>query len=329
MLTVIDIIAPIFISLIAFVALLLIARFASEYLDQWAAKQTWPASTIIREAIRQPIIAFIIVVSASVGILSINQSWSWRGELIATLWTVFIILSVYSLLKIIQNIVEFFGKGWTLRNSVLIIRLILTILVVTAAALLVLGFWGIQTSPFLFVIAIISILIALLMRDVGPDYAAAWQIAMLEHVKVGESIKIPGGEEGKITKIGWHNVEVLTPEGRSIIIPNHLFRKMNITKIPSPSNVSEVPQNEKPPSSNETVNEISEPILDISTILSKREIEIALLISQGATNKELANNLGISENTVKVHMRNILQKLELTNRQQLAVLAAAQSKRIK
>jgi DNA-binding CsgD family transcriptional regulator len=306
----------------------LIARFALDYLDRWGTKQTWPASAIIRDAIRKPIIVFIMVASAFLGVLSMDVSWSWRDNLVAGLWTIFIIFSVLSLLKIIQDIVEFFGKKWTLRNSALVVRLILSIFIVTAGALIVLELWGVRTSPFLFLIAVISILIALIMRDIGVDYAAAWQMALLEHVKVGESIKMQGGEEGIITKIGWHNVEVLTPEGRSIIIPNHQFRKMNIIKIPaSLQSQEQQPEINRIPDTNVAVK--TEPVIDISTILSKREMEIALLISQGATNKELASQLGISENTVKVHMKNILQKLELTNRQQLAVLAAAQSKSAK
>jgi DNA-binding NarL/FixJ family response regulator len=55
--------------------------------------------------------------------------------------------------------------------------------------------------------------------------------------------------------------------------------------------------------------------------LSDREMEIARLISQGATNKEIAEKLFITENTVKVHVKNVLSKLDLKNRQQLAVYA--------
>lgn len=56
-------------------------------------------------------------------------------------------------------------------------------------------------------------------------------------------------------------------------------------------------------------------------VLSEREIDIARLIAKGATNKEIAEKLFIAENTAKVHVKNILNKLELKNRQQLAVYA--------
>ena len=41
-------------------------------------------------------------------------------------------------------------------------------------------------------------------------------------------------------------------------------------------------------------------------------------------NKEIADVLGISENTVKIHLRNILEKLHLRNRIQAAVYAVRQ-----
>jgi len=51
--------------------------------------------------------------------------------------------------------------------------------------------------------------------------------------------------------------------------------------------------------------------------LTGREIEVVKLLAQGATNKEMAEKLFIAQNTVKVHLKNILEKLQLRNRQQL------------
>jgi DNA-binding NarL/FixJ family response regulator len=58
--------------------------------------------------------------------------------------------------------------------------------------------------------------------------------------------------------------------------------------------------------------------------LTNREIEILQLIAEGMTNKEIASSLVISENTVKIHLRNILDKLHLKNRIQAAVHAVRQ-----
>lgn len=55
--------------------------------------------------------------------------------------------------------------------------------------------------------------------------------------------------------------------------------------------------------------------------LSPREQEVLALVSQGATNKEIADRLFISIGTVKNHIHNILEKLHLRNRAQIAAYA--------
>lgn len=55
--------------------------------------------------------------------------------------------------------------------------------------------------------------------------------------------------------------------------------------------------------------------------LTRREKEILLLISEGISNKQIAEQLFISENTVKNHLKNLLEKLKLENRVQLAIYA--------
>jgi DNA-binding NarL/FixJ family response regulator len=63
------------------------------------------------------------------------------------------------------------------------------------------------------------------------------------------------------------------------------------------------------------------PAQEAEANLSPREDEVLRLISQGATNKEIADSLFISENTVKTHLRNIMDKLHLANRSQAAAYA--------
>lgn len=60
--------------------------------------------------------------------------------------------------------------------------------------------------------------------------------------------------------------------------------------------------------------------------LTMREEEILAEVSQGLTNKEIANRLGISEKTVKHYMTNIMEKLQVRNRVE-AALRSRQSSR--
>lgn len=68
---------------------------------------------------------------------------------------------------------------------------------------------------------------------------------------------------------------------------------------------------------------ISEPDLDISvfTPLSDREIEVLEHIAGGSANKDIAESLGISTQTVKNHISSILRKLSLNDRTQAVLYA--------
>src|SRR3954464_12674195 len=59
-------------------------------------------------------------------------------------------------------------------------------------------------------------------------------------------------------------------------------------------------------------------------LLTQRERQIARLVAEGLSNKEIARQLNVSDGTVKVHLYNIFQKLEITNRTVLATIALLQ-----
>ncbi|WP_232700138.1 response regulator [Brevibacillus daliensis] len=57
------------------------------------------------------------------------------------------------------------------------------------------------------------------------------------------------------------------------------------------------------------------------SVLTPRETEILAYVAKGETNKQIAQRLVITEHTVKNHMKNLLEKLYLDNRVQLAAYA--------
>jgi DNA-binding NarL/FixJ family response regulator len=55
--------------------------------------------------------------------------------------------------------------------------------------------------------------------------------------------------------------------------------------------------------------------------LTARELEVVTLITEGSTNKHIAETFGISEETVKRHLTNIFNKIGVGNRLELALFA--------
>jgi len=59
------------------------------------------------------------------------------------------------------------------------------------------------------------------------------------------------------------------------------------------------------------------------TVLTKRERQIAMLVSAGLPNKEIGRQLNLTEGTIKVHLHNIFSKLAVENRTALTALAVS------
>jgi DNA-binding NarL/FixJ family response regulator len=55
--------------------------------------------------------------------------------------------------------------------------------------------------------------------------------------------------------------------------------------------------------------------------LTERELEVLSLVTEGLRNRQIAAAMGISENTVKFHLKNVAEKLHASNRAELAARA--------
>jgi DNA-binding NarL/FixJ family response regulator len=67
--------------------------------------------------------------------------------------------------------------------------------------------------------------------------------------------------------------------------------------------------------------QVAERSRSLSPRLTDRELQVLKLVAKGLTNKEIADELFIAENTAKNHVRNILEKLHLHSRMEAVVYA--------
>ena len=65
-------------------------------------------------------------------------------------------------------------------------------------------------------------------------------------------------------------------------------------------------------------------VFDSPAALTRRERDVAELVGQGLTNREIAERLYLSERTAQNHVQHILTKLALSNRSQIAIWMTGQ-----
>jgi non-specific serine/threonine protein kinase len=79
-----------------------------------------------------------------------------------------------------------------------------------------------------------------------------------------------------------------------------------------------VPAPESPPTGEETVAPLT------TDPLTAREREVAAMVAQGLSNRQIARELFLSERTIEAHVSKILRKLDLTSRTEIAAWATEQ-----
>ena len=63
------------------------------------------------------------------------------------------------------------------------------------------------------------------------------------------------------------------------------------------------------------------PVTKPETLISDRELDVLKLVATGKSNREIAEVLSVSENTVKFHVKNIINKLNVSNRTEAVTIA--------
>src|SRR5690349_6539151 len=143
------------------------------------------------------------------------------------------------------------------------------------------------------------------MKDAAPHARIIMLTASDEEADLYEAVK--NGASGYLLKDSSIDevaqaVRVVA-DGQSLISPSMAIKLLDEFKQMSRSDRQQVP----------------------SPRLTDRELEVLKLVAQGLNNREIAKRLFISENTVKNHVRNILEKLQLHSRME-AVMYAVREK---
>ncbi|WP_434050680.1 MAG: LuxR C-terminal-related transcriptional regulator [Roseibium sp.] len=78
------------------------------------------------------------------------------------------------------------------------------------------------------------------------------------------------------------------------------------------------------PSAHVLIEPVRRP-LNLAEKLTRRQLEILLMLCEGKVNKQIAYDLGVSTATVKVHIRNAITRLGAKNRMNAVAIVAANS----
>ena len=311
-------IVAILVPLLIFVAVVIFGLWARFYIRKILRKPQqnsgWVYRGLVIESVWNPFILWFIFLAAYAGIqISILSPVVKKlsGEVLGSL---FVISLMWVAVALSGKMINYFAnrtKGIQPLTSAA--NGIIRIIIIGIGVLIIFEIWGTPTLPLVIMISTGFIVIGIAFRSAFDNFLAGIEIAYGKHVEVGHFIKLASGEAGYVTQISWMRTIIKTSGGNLVIIPNSKLMANTIVNYGATDgeNIIDV---------NQSALAVIEPAND-GEALTDREREVLSLIGNGATNREIAEILIISEHTVKSHLRSILNKLHLRNRQQAAVYA--------
>jgi len=230
------------------------------------------------------------------------------------LGSILVLSLTWTAITVSINFVRFYlNKTKAAQPLTVIASNIVKIIIIVISVLITLEIWGVPTFPIFIVLIAGIFILAFVFRHTLDNLLAGIEITYGEHIKVGDLIKLESHESGYVKQISWIQTIIQTPEGHRVIIPNH---KLITNVIVNRNTTAGENETNAGPETTITAKQVKP-----DSVLSTRELEVLSLVGNGATNREIAEKLIISEHTVKSHLRSILSKLNIRNRQQAAAYA--------
>ena len=94
------------------------------------------------------------------------------------------------------------------------------VLVLLVGVIIALDKIGIAIAPILTALGVGGLAVALALRDTLENLFAGFHVLASGHIKVGDYIRLEGGEEGFVEDITWRNTVIRQPSNNLIIVPN-------------------------------------------------------------------------------------------------------------
>ena len=306
----------IFFPLLAFVVIVALGIWARSTFHKMLKhhNQKWMGSSFVIETMWHPCLHWFLILGAYIAIqISIMSQTAKRlsGEALGSL---FVLSLIWTTINLSESLIRFYlGKTKTMQSLISVALNTVRVIVIVTGILVILEIWGAPMAPVIIVFIALFFIVGLSFRGTFDNLLAGLEIVYGEHIKVGHFIKVGSCEEGQVTRISWTRVTIMTSEGHLVVIPNNKIMANSIIDY------GEIQVESTDNSARKSPAAVS--LTGLIETLTDREREILTLIGFGATNREIAERLIISENTVKSHLRSILNKLNIRNRQQAAVYA--------
>lgn len=216
-----ELIFPLIFGLSSLLFLLFARIFLFKLLQKWAKKTETKIDDIIIDSFRNPSILWCFALAIHIGISTSSMPLKYSFYLTKAIQILIIIsvtISLASLLgRILKNYIE--ESKISLPTSGLFYG-ILNFIIYLIGFLIILNLIGISITPLITALGVGGLAVALALQDTLSNLFAGIHILVEKTIKIGDLIRLEGGQEGIVEDITWRTTRIKTISNNLIVIPN-------------------------------------------------------------------------------------------------------------
>jgi len=213
--------------IVFFILSKLVIMIAEKIFLRLAARTATDLDDKIIKAVNRPISLLILLIGFRIFFLEIWKAYSFEQYIQHTIDTIMIVIVTATFVKVVDLVLSRLGENWAKKTKShlddQLIRLghqFSMILLWIFAFLAVLAAWGIQIGPLLAGLGIGGIAIAFALQSTLANVFGGISLILDKTIKVGDIVKLDGGESGEVYDIGIRSTSVRTWNNEILVVPN-------------------------------------------------------------------------------------------------------------
>ncbi len=230
-----------FIILVFYILSKIVQLVIIKNLKRAAKKTRTEVDDLVIEAIKKPLIRFLILIGLKLAINVLPLSEKVMGALQSTINSIMILIVTFFLIKLTDIFLNHWGKEWAHKTKSSLDDDILPLLHKTSRVILMIigiffifGEWNIDVTGLLAGVGVAGLAIGFAIKDSLANIFGGISIILDKAFKVGDVVKLDDGSTGTIKDIGLRSTRIRTWNNELLIIPNGKLANSKVQNYKQP-----------------------------------------------------------------------------------------------
>lgn len=215
------IITPLIVFVITMGAALIARRLILSGLRKWNARTEHRPGRILIDSLRGPLVLWGLIVALHLAIQLSEVPTRYTQWSSKTLTALLVLSITLMCMRVAGDLVRYYGDQapGALPVSTLS-QTLAQLAVLILGVLVILNQLGFSIAPILTALGVGGLAVALALQDTLSNLFAGFYVAVARQVRLGDYIKLDGGQEGYVIDINWRSTSIRSLANNLIVVPN-------------------------------------------------------------------------------------------------------------